>query len=581
MKKIFLIVFSLLVLFSCKKDLLDIPDPKSVYEVWDNPQKASLYINDLYGRCLPSDFSGNSEKSDESPGGNNFMYGMVTPETESDIGHFSAATFRSIRYINIALEELESSNMKPKYIKLMKGQAYFLRAWTYWDRLVKYYGGVPLITNALNPYTEEIDVPRNTTKECIEQIVADLDSATANLPAEWYDNEYARVTRGSAMALKGRVLLFWASPQYNPNNELDRWQMAYDANKAALDTLDADGYDLHRKFEEIFLAEANEEAIFIAAYGGIDATHEWDWDTRPVYAGGSGLENHPTWNLVKAFPMENGLKITDPASGYDSSKYWEDRDPRFYETIAYNGCEWNFSGVNDNVLLNYIYYVKNEGTGQVEMDAEGQPVIGALEESFSSTGFFCKKGIDPDLSASDVTESKVDWIEIRMAEVMLNFAECANEIGNNTEALEQIYDLRKRVRIDEGANGTYGLDPNMGQDELREAIMTERQIELAFENKRYWDLRRRNAFVGDAYSVLQLNGTRRSANIMILDSAYNITNFQDSLRNGLIDLSRASEISKYFEAFIIEENDPINYPQPLYNFFPISFNVLEKAPNLQ
>jgi len=580
MKYIYLISFGLLILLSCKKDLLDIPDPKSVYDVWDDPQKATLYVNDLYERSNPSGFGGNSGNSDESPGGYTLMYGLATPETNT--GAFSVATYQTIRYINIAIEELNSSEMKPIDIAMIKGQVHFLRAWVYWDKLVKYYGGVPLILDVIDPFTRDINVPRSTTKDCIEQIIADLDIAAANLPAEWPDYEYARVTRGAALALKGRILLFWASPQFNPNNNIDRWQKAYDANKSALDTLDTDGYKLLRNFDEIFTEEeGNDEAIFIVAYDGITFTHEWERDCRPEYAGGLGTENNPTWNLVKAYPMRNGLKITDPESGYDSAQFWEDRDPRFYETIAYNGCDWEFSGISESMVLNYMYYIKDDRTGIVKRDTNGNPKIEALTESFSSTGFFCKKGINNvGISTSKVTESDVNWIEIRFAEVMLNFAECANEIGNNDEALEQLYDLRKRVRIDRYSDDYYGLDPNMNQDELREAIMTERQIELAFENKRYWDLRRRNAFTGGANSVLTLNGTKRYANIMILDSAFRYEIFQDSLEDGLIDLSKSSELSKYFDSYLVEENEPFNYLIN-YNFFGLPYDVLDKSPAIE
>ncbi len=110
------------------------------------------------------------------------------------------------------------------------------------------------------------------------------------------------------------------------------------------------------------------------------------------------------------------------------------------------------------------------------------------EASLSKTGFYCRKAINETYTADAVDKSGTDWIEIRLAEVMLNLAECANAIGRQDVALDMLTQLRKRAGIQAGADQSYGLKAGMSQDEMFEAIVTERKIELAFEGKRYWDL---------------------------------------------------------------------------------------------
>jgi hypothetical protein len=170
--------------------------------------------------------------------------------------------------------------------------------------------------------------------------------------------------------------------------------------------------------------------------------------------------------------MKNGKNITEKGSGYDPQLFYKNRDPRFDQTIAFNGATWHING-NSNYKL-WTYMVNNK----------------TVEQKATVSGFYVRKAIDPNLSTGAAANSGTDWIEMRYAEVMLNFAEAACGINKLDEAYTQLTEIRKRAGIDAGADGLYGLKPKMTRAEMFEAILHERQIELAFEGKRFWDLRR-------------------------------------------------------------------------------------------
>lgn len=173
--------------------------------------------------------------------------------------------------------------------------------------------------------------------------------------------------------------------------------------------------------------------------------------------------------MVESYPMINGKGIHDPESGYDPVIYWENRDPRFKTTIAYNGCLWELSGKTGRKQWTYV-------------GAEVQP---------SASGFYCRKAINTSYTPYFAERSSTDWIELRYAEVLLNYAECAAESGKTEEAYGVLKEIRKRAGILPGNDGMYGLATGMNSGELVKAVLFERKIEFAYEGKRYWDLRRR------------------------------------------------------------------------------------------
>jgi starch-binding outer membrane protein, SusD/RagB family len=555
-------------------------------DVWNNEGLATLYLNNLYNLTMPG-FSGttNANLSDETSGGNTYMYGQLTNES---VGDFSNDTYSKIRRINILLEKISTGTLTKDVVQKIKGQALFLRAWVYWN-LVKLYGGVPMIMNVQNmattgELTEELLVRRNKTRECIELIAADLDSAFRYLPTKWDDTNYGRITRGAAIALKGRVLLFWASPQFNPENKTERWQWAYDVNKMALDSLTKDGFGLHTSFKELFTdcREKTKEAIFVRVYNAnIAGTyyHSYENSVRPIYLGKSGGgSNNPTWELVKAFPMIDGYPIDSATTtySYNQNRFWVNRDPRLDITIAYNGSTWPLSG---NTSRLWIYYYMNNGQS-VSVESNEKRAT-----TYTSTGFYCRKYVNPNTPRDLVDQVGTDWTEIRFAEVLLNFAECANELdGKASEArsaLNRIRNERTDVKV-----GMAYIDAHIDNRILmREIIMNERQVELAFENKRHWDLRRRNMFQYDlGPRIKRLNGTQRTGwRIELNESPLRTPAYMVTVREGL-DLGIPIVYNTYFlpgYSIILDTQYPINYPQPQYNFYAIPQTNLDKNPLLE
>ncbi len=476
------------VLSSCKKDndFFDIEDPQGIdSDIWNDEGAVGLFLNRTYALVMPQwpTLGGIHNTSDELNNANTtFLYGTLTENSVTDIGTSNSITanrYFDIRRCNIAIEGINGSTALPEASKkLLKGQFFFLRAYVYF-RLVTLYGGVPLILKAQDLNGEELNVPRAKTSECIAAITNDLDSAAAYLPALWISSDIGRITRGAAMAVKGKVLMYWASPQFNPTNITSRWEDAYQACKAAYDQCVTDGYILISNYANIFTTEDHREVLLVRKYNtSRDLGTNLENVTRPYSESSAGSgSNQPTWNLVQAYAMNNGLPVSHASSGYNSTMYWQNRDPRFEATIAYNGAAWPLSGKATRKQWSYT---------------------GVLDETSGTivTGFYCKRLCNPTLTPAQAVYvsntgggSGMDWIEMRFAEVVLNLAECANETGRMAEAKDRVRQIRQRAGIVAGSFD-YGLDAAADITSMRSLILNERQIEFAMEGKRYFDLRR-------------------------------------------------------------------------------------------
>lgn len=477
-----------LILPGCTKndEFFDIEDPQGIdSDIWNDEGAVGLFLNRTYALVMPQwpTLGGIHNTSDELNNANTaFLYGTLNENSVTDIGTSNSITanrYFDIRRANLAIAGVNNSKLLGDDVKkTIKGQFFFLRAYVYF-RLVSLYGGVPLVLDAQTLNGEDLNVPRAKTSECIAAIVNDLDSAAAYLPALWTGNDIGRITRGAAMAVKGKVLLYWASPQFNPTNIASRWQDAYTANKAAYDQCVADGYILLANYANIFTTEDHREVLLVRKYNtSRDLGTNLENITRPYSetSNGSG-SNQPTWNLVQAYGMKDGLPTSHASSGYNSTMYWQNRDPRFNATIAYNGVAWPLSGKATRKQWTYT---------------------GVLDETSGSmvTGFYCRRLCNPTLTAAQAQYvsntgggSGMDWIEMRFAEVVLNLAETANETGRLTEAKDMVRRIRQRAGIQAGSFD-YGLDIATDMTSMRDLILNERRVEFALEGKRYWDLRR-------------------------------------------------------------------------------------------
>jgi hypothetical protein len=475
-----LFILSVFVLTSCE-DVFDKENLNAVTpeDVWMDEGLAEAYVNNIYSLFMPGmPFSGGS--SDESPNSNGMTMQALLKGT-ADINTVNYWPYESIRKVNILLEELENSQLDSEFKNNLKGQGLFFRAWAYFN-MTKLYGGVPLILRSQGIDEEELSVPRSNAAACFAQIVQDLDEATSLLPEEWTGRDYGRIDKGIAMAFKGRVLLFAASPQFNPSGNMAKWTDAYNANKAAKEYLESKGKGLFQgNFADIWYQEQHEEVIMVNQYFNPGHTHNQNL-LRPLWATRDNVGfDRPALNLVNAFPMKDGSSF-DPSGGY--GEFYKNRDDRFYATIAYNGTtHYDIKELVDRGSHLWLYD-----------DAEGghseQDLYGVYGNNW--TGFYRLKAVDKDIDAPAIDQADVDWIEIRFTEVLMNFGEAANEIGNGPEALQVLYDVRARAGIDAGS-GNYGITVS-DQSGIREAYINERFVEFAFENKRWDDIRRWRRF---------------------------------------------------------------------------------------
>lgn len=553
-KSIVIIAAAALTLGACTKKVLDKEDISGLDgDIWNNESTATLYLNRCYGVMMPAWFSdagtnvlpyGLHNTNDESNtvGQSKILFGTLGDNEVTDFGASptsNTAPYFNIRRINILLKEIDKGSLSAEVRTKIKSQAYFLRAWNYWN-LVKTYGGVPYVTTPQDWIEDDLFVPRNKTSECIELLMKDLDSA-ALAPKELVATQTAgnrgRITRGAAMALKGRILLHWASAQFNPGNDPARWERAYLANKAALDSLTKDGYALFSNFANVLIDETNnnKEVIMIRSYDGATFPNGYERASKPSSESGGNAYN-PTWDLVKAFPMKNGLPIDSSASGYNATYFWKDRDPRFAATIVYNGAVYPLAG---NAIRRQWSYT-------------GTP---NPESTPSTTGFYNRKGVNLSTPSSTSSNGATDWVEIRLAEVMMNLAECANATGRIAEAYDMLTKIRARAGITAGSNSLYGLKESMTQAEMFRTIIAERRVEFAFEGKRYDDLRRTKLWS-------TLNGTFRQKLTITVKSPYTAT-----ILNNFIPGSTTVRV-----------RDTINIDGPSYtNFFNVTVANIDAA----
>lgn len=509
------------VMFSSCKKVLEKQDLGSFTadQVYNDSTTTKLSIDYIYSQNQPAWFgnvgglSGSvNSLSEEVYGDNVFVKGTSTSESVTDLGASNTAgNYFKIRTINMFIRDVNAGTMDPGTKKRYIAQAYFWRAFRYFE-LAKLYGGVPIVLIPLDAVGEEAKkaalLPRNSTSETFAQIARDLDSCIKYIPVKWPKNDdYGRITKGAAQAYKGRVLLTFASPEFNTANLISRWQDAYQANTQAVATLSANSFGLYPKFDaSMWTTEGsnggstprNPEAVFATLYNtgttdnGLN-NNSYPNSTVPKYIGSTGGSNLPTWDMALAFPMKDGKDIgVSTKYTYNLATFYKDRDPRFDQTIAYNGALWPLAG-NPNYRLWTYYYTKSNA-------------LTSTESAVTSSGLYLRKGIDPALTLANFQNAGTDWIEIRYAEVLLNQAECAAEIGNvgqGQEAYANLIAIRKRAGIEAGTDGLYGLTAGLSSPQLVTAVLRERRIELAFEGKRFWDLRRRKLLEST------LNGKRR------------------------------------------------------------------------
>lgn len=399
-----------------------------------------------------------------------------------------ASSYAAIRKATDFLNNFSKVPLKNKdEQKYWFGEARMLRAFFYWE-LVKRYGGVPILGDSVKGLKDDVQLPRNSFERCVNYIVSECDKARESLREDPVsDANLGRLTKDAALALKTRVLLYAASPLYNGGNigdslngysnaDKNRWQLAASAAKAIIDE---GKYSLQPKFFEIFTLLRSQEAI----YGKTNTQdHFVETQNGPInYATAPASGNtSPTQELVDVYGMANGLQVTDAGSGYDPKNPYANRDPRLGYTVLYNGAMWLSAP-----LQTYIGGINRPGGTVVQ----------------TQTGYYSRKFMGDFTSGTQYENHGRDWIFFRFAEVLLNYAEAKNEFSGPSEDIFVAIDsIRKRAGL-----SPYAISRNISQDSLRTIIRNERHKEMAFEEQRYWDIRRWK-IAGAVYNSHPLHG---------------------------------------------------------------------------
>jgi hypothetical protein len=489
---IYLALISLSVV-SCEDDFLDRApglnlDEVKVFTIFENAQR---YHADIYshlqdgfnrlGNYQPVPMSSASDESDSYMGwhGTQTLNFGSYDEVDNQLSNYYAG----IRKANIFISKLEVIPFPDQKTRdAMVGEVYFLRAF-YFFEIVKRYGGMPIIEQILIP-GDNLMYARNSYKECSDYILADCEKAITSLPVTRPDNELGRITKGAAMALKSRMLLYAASPLWNLEiTNADKWQLAADAARAVIELTNESGgraYELYSKgngakdYERLFFTRANNgnrEVIFWKHQGTADFSNQQInvWAPKGDKFEGAGSVA-PTQNFVDLFEMNNGKLIHEPGSGYDPANPYLNRDPRFYKIILYNGAVWQ------NVTVETFL------SPDLNPSANGKHR--KILAEFTSTGYYVRKYLPEEVQTKTTVRAYHDWIYFRLAELYLNYAEALNEAaGPTTEVYEALNAVRAR-------SGVVPLPAGLNKDQMRSRIMNERAIELCFEEHRWWDARR-------------------------------------------------------------------------------------------
>lgn len=377
-----------------------------------------------------------------------------------------------------------------------KKEARFLRAY-YFFELVKRYGGIPILTTALSLDTDFEKIQRNTLQECVDFIVSEcsiLGGEGPNgeedaLPIVYNNDNLGRVTRGAALALKSRVLLYAASDLWNTaswaqgyahpelitlngKDRRERWAEAAAAAKAVIDLSDRAGYQLMDRYTDLGKTYQSPELILVRRISS--NTNTFEKNNFPAgFPNGQGLVT-PSQNLVDAYEMTDGSKF-DWNNPEHAANPYANRDPRLALTVYKNGDSFQ----------NTIIETFEDGANKSIKN-------GTL------TGYYLRKFVDSNINLVTNGTSNHPWIIFRISEIYLNYAEALNESDpGNPDIL--IYANKARGRSD------VKMTPiaDAGQDELRERIRNERRVELAFEDHRLWDTRRWMTATTDLNSDLE------------------------------------------------------------------------------
>ncbi|WP_294081947.1 RagB/SusD family nutrient uptake outer membrane protein [Proteiniphilum sp. UBA5384] len=411
----------------------------------------------------------------------------ITPQNNGDAGRWTYR-WKAIRSINTLLDRIDDvPDASDEYKKQAKGQALFIRGLCYFE-MFKRYGGVPIVDKRFSfDDPESLKIGRATLEETVDFIVKDAVEAAKLLPDKWPLNHTGKATKGAALMLKSRTLLYAASDLSNTatpplalqghnelisygNYDVNRWKLAADAAKEVIDwapngevrLIDDRGED--KNYQYVWSVADNEEVIMSSKLtGSVGFGTNVFKSLNNFYFTQSGTMI--TQNFVEKYEKKDGTpQYWDPNGGNNLAQIYKDLDPRFGQSIGYNGAYWNKD-----------FPVLTLWEGAVPSN---QPPLLDLK-----TGYWVRKYVPEELNLS--TNAFAIWTLYRLAEAYLNYAEALNEFHGRP--VKEAYDAVNLIR---GRSGMPDFPSDLSQEEFREKIRNERSIELFFEEHRLWDVMR-------------------------------------------------------------------------------------------
>lgn len=482
---------------SCDNDLLNVkPTSLTDEAIWKDAFLTEAFIANLYTGIRLTDKEANQGEryigfgrgfhwamyasiTDEAVYSNDdqtylVQRGQLSPSSYGWTSTMWGRSYRGIRESNLVLSNLSNTPVTDERRAILKAEVRFIRAYRYFD-LLKSFGGVPNIGDRVTQLSDDFSslYERMSIEETSNYIVSELDAIIGELPdasnSTW---ERGRATTPAAMALKSRVLLYTASPLYTDGtNDVSKWQAAATAAK---DVMDLNQFDLvddlssdpSENYRLLFVSGPTKEDIFFREYTTASPAMAMERMNAPNGYGGWG-GNCPMQNLVDDYEMSNGLPISDAASGYDEQNPYANRDPRFYGSILYNGA--NYRG---RAIETFLPSGKDSPDGNEPWNT-------------SPTGYYLRKFLKESISLEDWPNMGTGtWRYFRYAEILLNYAEAQNEaVGPDATVYNAINAVRDRANMPV-------LPAGLSQSQMRDRIRNERRIELAYEEHRYFDVRR-------------------------------------------------------------------------------------------
>lgn len=492
---------------------------------WASNSNADIFLNDVYSELVKVsnlaeqlDYYTDDYNISHYYTASNWRQGICMAPSSSTDGVWGGTHgpangmhwnrfFTIIRKCNTFIQKMEENkdNFSDAYFNKRIDEAKFLRAFFYAEFFV-HVGGLPIIEVPLdrNSMTEdELYYPRSTFEETFNFITSELGKIVENkyLPVKYSggDPNAGRATLGAALALKGWIELFAASPLFNsgssylpdPGNyvhfasaDAGRWAKAAATNKKFIDEMgNGAPYELFNNLGNIFRAsnEYNSEVIFDRQFLDIPGMgSSYERRGGPTYVLGQYMtwgNYNPTQEIVDQYCMANGKLITDPTSGYDPQNPYVGREQRFYDDIVFDGAEYKMDWMpTTDIIYTRIdeTYPNPDKTNQI--DLAGKTDVG-------DSGYYQKKKLNPDKAPANDASGQ-NYIFYRYAEVLLNYAEAKNEAsGPDATVYDAINKIRSRSKLP-------ALEPGLSKDQMRKAIWRERRVELSFENKRYFDNKR-------------------------------------------------------------------------------------------